>query len=302
MPGLAMLPSMLTLGNAVCGVAAIIELFKAFAAVQQWVLVHDLAYAQEVYLRVGYAALLIGAGTLFDALDGKVARMTASTGRFGAELDSLCDAVTFGVAPALMLRVGGEFFFGRYGYDTKILWAVSGLYVCCALLRLARFNVETAEDDDHSTFKGLPTPAAAATAAGVILGCTWLHESWPSWFQGEGMQWVLRVLIPLAGAFIGLMMVSRIRYSHLFNRLTARRQSLRMMVAILLLITLIVIFSAHWKLIVPAGMLAYVASGPVYLGYRFVRGRGLLGRRLEYAERLRQREERARKTASAAGE
>jgi CDP-diacylglycerol--serine O-phosphatidyltransferase len=217
MPGLAMLPSMLTLGNAVCGVAAMIELFKAFAAVQTWAGTHDSGSAQEVYLRLGYAALLIGAGTLFDALDGKVARMTASTGRFGAELDSLCDAVTFGVAPALMLRVGGEFFFARYPFDTKILWAVSGLYVCCALLRLARFNVESTEDDDHTTFKGLPTPAAAASVAGLILGCTWLHEFEPAWFQGESAQWLMRVLIPLIGGFIGLTMVSRIRSSHRFR-------------------------------------------------------------------------------------
>lgn len=296
MPGLAVLPSMLTLGNAVCGVAALIELFRAYASAQA-------GNGADVYARLGYAALLIGAGMLCDALDGKVARMTATTGRFGAELDSLCDAVTFGVTPALMIRVAGEFFFAKYSYDTNILWAVSGLYVCCALLRLARFNVETVENDDHSTFKGLPTPAAAASIAGLVLGCSWVYHDWaPTWYGGEAAVWAFRVAIPAGSAFIGLMMVSRVRYIHVFNRLTARKQSLRTMVFVLLLITLVVIFREDWRLMVPIATLTYVGSGPLYFAYRFMRGRGLLGRRLEYAERLRQREERARKAAVAARE
>lgn len=290
MPGLAVLPSMLTLGNAVCGVAAMIELMMAFAAVQA-------GDARQVYARLGVAALLIGGGMLCDALDGKVARMTATTGRFGAELDSLCDAVTFGVAPALMLRVAGEFLFAQYDYDTRILWAVSGLYVCCALLRLARFNVETAEDDDHTTFKGLPSPAAAASICALVIGTSWFHENVDA-FRGDAWRWVIRVVFPLVGAFIGLMMVSRIRYVHLFNRFVSRKQSLRAMVALLVTVSLIVIFREFWQLIVPAVMLLYVASGPLYFAYRFVRGRGLLGRRMEYAERLRQRDERARKASA----
>ncbi len=290
MPGLAVLPSMLTLGNAVCGVAAMIELFKAYAATQ-------VTNAAEVYLRLGYAALLIGAGMVFDALDGKVARMTATTGRFGAELDSLCDAVTFGVTPALMIRVAGEFFFSQFDFDNKVLWAISGLYVCCALLRLARFNVETSDNDDHTTFKGLPSPSAAASICGLVLGCVWFHENVEG-FRGEGWRWVLRVAMPIICAFIGLMMVSRIRYTHIVNRFVSRRQSLRAMVLLLMSVALIVIFLKYWQLIVPALMLTYVASGPGYFAYRFIRGRGLLGRRLEYAERLRQRDERARKAAT----
>lgn len=292
MPGLAMLPSMLTLGNAICGIAAMIELMKVFAATQA-------GNVAEVYLRLGYASLLIGGGMLCDALDGKVARMTSTTGRFGAELDSLCDAVTFGVTPALMIRAAGEFFFVRDSMDTKILWAISGLYICCALLRLARFNVEHAAEDDHSHFKGLPSPSAAASICGLVLGATWFHREF-EWFRSDGWVWAMRVVIPAVSALVALMMVSRVRYSHLFNRFTGRRQSLRTMVGFLLIVTLTVIFiEQYWRLMVPGLMLTYVASGPVYLGYRFIRGRGLLGRRLEYAERLRQRDERARKAAVA---
>lgn len=293
MPGLAVLPSMLTLGNALCGIGAMFELMMAMGAGQS-------GDARQVYARLGIAALLIGGGMLCDALDGKVARMTATTGRFGAELDSLCDAVTFGVTPALMIRVAGEFLFAQHDYDTRILWAISGLYLCCALLRLARFNVETAEDDDHSTFKGLPSPAAAASVCALVMGTAWFHENVDA-FRSDSWRRVIRVLFPLVGGFIGLMMVTRIRYVHLFNKFVSRKQSLRAMVLVLMTIAIVVIFREFWQLLLPAVMLTYVASGPLYFAYRFVRGRGLLGRRMEYAERLRQRDERARKAAAAKG-
>ncbi|MBZ0135885.1 MAG: CDP-alcohol phosphatidyltransferase family protein [Planctomycetes bacterium] len=288
MPGLAMLPTALTLGNAIAGIAALIELAKAYAAIG-----NDPA---EVYVRLSYAALLIGAGMLFDAMDGKVARMTATTGRFGAELDSLCDAVTFGVVPALMIRVAGDFFFASLDFDTKILWAVSALYACCAILRLARYNVETDADDDHTSFRGLPSPAAAASIAGIVLALSWMHETF-HWFAEEPWPWILRFAMPLACAFIGLMMVTRVRYIHLFNRLVSRKQSLRTMVVFLLLVTLVWIFGDYWRLTIPGLMLVYVFSGPGYFAYRFIRGRGLLGRRLAVAERKRRRNEQAPKTS-----
>lgn len=287
MPGLAMLPTALTLGNAISGVAALIELAKAYAAIG--------TNPDEVYLRLGYAALLIGAGMLFDALDGKVARMTATTGRFGAELDSLCDAITFGVVPALMIRVGGEFFFASLDFDTKILWAVSALYVCCAILRLARYNVETDDEDDHTSFRGLPSPAAAASIAGFVLALSWIHENF-EWFGQQPWPWILRFLIPAVCAFVAVMMVTRVRYVHLFNRLVSRKQSLRTMVIFLVLLTVLWVFGSYWRLTVPGLMLVYVLSGPVYFAYRFIRGRGLLGRRLALAERKRRRSEQTQKS------
>jgi CDP-diacylglycerol--serine O-phosphatidyltransferase len=278
-----MLPTALTLGNAVSGVAALIELAKAYYATMT-------GDGAEFYVRISYAALLIGAGMLFDALDGKVARMTATTGRFGAELDSLCDAITFGVVPALMIRVGGDFFFASYNFDTKILWGVSGLYACCAILRLARYNVETDEEDTHGSFQGLPSPAAAACIAGLFLGLAWIHE-WSPAFGEQPWPWILRFAIPITATFVGLMMLTRFRYVHLFNRLVTRKQSLRTMIIFLVLLMLVVIFSDYWQLMVPAAMLAYALSGPVYFAYRLIRGRGLLGRRQALAERKRRRSE-----------
>lgn len=285
MPGLAMLPTALTLGNAVSGVAAIIELTKAYHATVS-------GDAGDFYLRMSYAALLIGAGMLFDALDGKVARMTSTTGRFGAELDSLCDAITFGVVPALMIRVGGEFFFSGYGVDTKILWGVSGLYACCTILRLARYNVETEEEDGHGSFRGLPSPAASACIASMFLGLAWVHETFDG-FAEQPWPWILRIAVPITATFVGLMMLTRFRYVHLFNRLVTRKQSLRTMGVFLVLVMLVVIFSDYWQLMAPAAMLAYVLSGPVYFSWRFMRGRGLLGRKQALAERKKRRTEQA---------
>jgi CDP-diacylglycerol---serine O-phosphatidyltransferase len=285
MPGLAMLPTALTLGNAVCGVAALIELAKAYGATQ----VGD---TSEAILRLSYASLLVGLGMLFDALDGKVARMTDTAGEFGAQLDSLCDVVTFGVVPALLLRVGGELFYagGAYDNDSKVLWAIAALYTCCAILRLARYNVEAGDSDEHKSFMGLPSPAAATSVCGLVLGASWFTAEM-SWFGEEPWQWVLRICFPAMGAVIALLMVSRIRYVHAFNRLVSRRQSLRLMVAMLFMATVVYVLIDYWKLMVPLVMLAYVLSGPAYLGWRVMRGRGLLGRRQALAEHKRRRNE-----------
>ncbi len=284
MPGLAVLPSMLTLGNALCGFAALVQLLKAFEAISS-------GPDQAVIDNLTLTCLWIGGGMVCDALDGKVARMTDSASEFGAQLDSLCDAITFGVVPAVLLRVTGEYFFVSLAIDTKLIWSVSGLYVVCAIMRLARFNVETDDDDAHNVFKGLPSPAAASSIAAMVLGLTWLQETFQV-VDTEAGVWVMRFFIPSVGVVCGLAMVSRVRYVHLFNRLVSRNQSFRTMVVLVVLVTLFWLFSEFWKLMVPALLLAYVLSGPTYFIYRFIRGRGLLGRRMALRELKKQRSER----------
>src|SRR5262245_27175988 len=102
---------------------------------------------------------------LFDTLDGFFARLFKAAGRFGAELDSLCDAISFGVAPAfLLLQIGP-------GRDQplwhQVLAAVATLYMMFTILRLARFNVEMVEGSKK--FKGLPSPAAAGCVASLAI-------------------------------------------------------------------------------------------------------------------------------------
>ena len=105
------------------------------------------------------AGWLIFLAMIFDALDGHVARLAKTTSDFGAQLDSLCDVVTFGVAPAfLLVKMCPGFTFNH----SQMVWIIAAAYACCAALRLARFNVETDDEDDHMNFSGLPSPAAAS--------------------------------------------------------------------------------------------------------------------------------------------
>lgn len=111
------------------------------------------------YLMSAYA---IVAAAVFDLLDGRVARLTHATSKFGAEYDSLSDLVSFGLAPGLLLFLWALEPFGRLG------WLASFFYVACGALRLARFNVQK-EIVDPAYFQGLPIPMAAGIVASSVL-------------------------------------------------------------------------------------------------------------------------------------
>ena len=130
------LPSGLTLANLFCGVFAIVSASRG---------------------EFDFAGLLIVLGGVADALDGRVARATGSGSRFGSELDSLVDIITFGVAPAFIMYYA---VLNREGWE----WLIAFLYVTCAAIRLARFNVEQAGRAKRY-FHGLPSPAAGMTLA-----------------------------------------------------------------------------------------------------------------------------------------
>jgi CDP-diacylglycerol--serine O-phosphatidyltransferase len=139
-----------------------------------------------------YAAWLILLALIFDGLDGRVARMTKTTSKFGVEFDSLADIVSFGVAPAMLLYQYCGLDYGRFGM------VVSGLYVVFGAIRLARFNVTTSEIEP-SVFIGVPIPTAAVFVSILIL----LYE-----------KYTLDMYIPLllATLFVAVLMVSNIRY------------------------------------------------------------------------------------------
>jgi CDP-diacylglycerol--serine O-phosphatidyltransferase len=149
---IAILPTLLTLGNAVSGFAAI-----AFAS-----RIERNATPEEISFYFRFAGALIVLAMLFDALDGYVARLSKSASDFGAQLDSLCDAISFGVAPAFLLLRLGQVDWAESELARYAVAVVAGLYVVCTILRLARFNLETTTDPaSHKRFKGLPSPAAA---------------------------------------------------------------------------------------------------------------------------------------------
>jgi CDP-diacylglycerol--serine O-phosphatidyltransferase len=208
----AVLPTLLTLGNAACGFGALTLSAKSVTTM-------DPTNALFV------ASSLIYLAMVFDALDGSAARLTKQTSEFGAQLDSLCDAISFGAAPAfLMLQFSRD-------YHPRLLWLIAVLYVVCAVLRLARFNVETDDDDSHAFFSGLPSPAAAGTVASfpiMVYGLRNLEEGGRDHPLQQVADWLdpLTVkILPLFTLAVACLMVSRIRYAHLFNTLVRGRRN-----------------------------------------------------------------------------
>lgn len=226
MKKLAILPTLLTLGNAVCGFAAL-----AFASK-----IDSFNPATDVYFT--YSALLIFAAMIFDGLDGYVARLSRTASDFGGELDSLCDAITFGVAPAfLLLRMGREW---EMPLVRQAIAVVAVLYMACAILRLARFNVENSPDPAaHKRFKGLPSPAAAGCVATlcILRGL----DSSLSFLDAERLQAWVKAFAPLGTLLVALLMVSRVPYPKVSKQFLRGRRRLEHIVRLLLLLALIVL-------------------------------------------------------------
>jgi len=221
---ITILPSLVTILNGVCGFAAIILTSKGAFAL------------------AGYLILL---AMIADMLDGRLARMSQSTSSFGGQLDSLCDTISFGVAPAfLMLGIlehkleltgfVGESFLQRF------IWLAATAYVICATIRLARFNVENEEDESaHMSFMGLPTPAAA----GVIVSLVIFHQEiiLPG-LVAENTQAFLSFcenaiiyLLPFLVLGVAVLMVSRIRYPHILNQYLRGKKPFAYLIRVLLL-------------------------------------------------------------------
>ena len=212
---LAVLPTMLTLGNAACGLAAIAI---AISTDFPW---------PEYQLSV--AGILIFGGMLFDALDGSAARMTGQESQFGAELDSLCDAVTFGTAPAIIIWQMNEVLMQRF------TWAIGALFTLCVLIRLARFNVETDEDDTHEGFEGLPSPAAAGTIAAFAIAIPELKSiaanvdaMYNNRVQtlAQNVDYASHFFVPAIALILAYLMVSRFHYPHIVQQWARGRRPL----------------------------------------------------------------------------
>jgi CDP-diacylglycerol--serine O-phosphatidyltransferase len=243
---LRVIPTLFTLANAVCGFAAIVQVaalrFDAGGIVNPENLVH--------------AGWLILLAMFFDAIDGRVARMTETTGDFGGELDSLCDAVSFGVAPGIMTAMVNAKAIADPTL-AKIAWLFGLAFACGAFLRLARFNVENTHDEEaHLSFKGLPSPAAAGTVVSTVLFMEFLREQ--GW---TGAARALAVALPFIALAAGWLMVSTIRYTHLPNRYLRGRKSIRRIAQIVFVA--IVLFALFPEVGLFLFAMGFALSGPV---------------------------------------
>ncbi|RLA44895.1 MAG: CDP-diacylglycerol--serine O-phosphatidyltransferase [Gammaproteobacteria bacterium] len=193
------------------------------------------------------AAIAIFAALVLDGLDGRVARLTNTSSKFGAEYDSLSDMVSFGVAPALVMfswALGG---LGKFG------WSAAFIYVACAALRLARFNTQI-DTADKNYFTGLASPAAASVVASTVWVCTDL-----GWI-GADLPFEASVVVGVLTATIGFLMVANFPY-YSFKGIDFRgRVPFVVMIAVVLVFGLITVDP---PLILLVGFLTYAVSGPV---------------------------------------
>ncbi len=247
---LAVLPTLLTLGNGTCGLGAIAV---ATSATLNW------PDEQKLFV----AGVLIFVGMLFDALDGSAARMTGQSSQFGAELDSLCDAISFGAAPAVIVwRISDAYFFPH-----RVAWAIGTLFALCVLIRLARFNVETAEDDSHEGFDGLPSPAAAGTLAAFAIAMPDLaaaasETTYPEWIRNTavGMLQASHYFIPALALALAYLMVSRFQYPHIIQQWVRGRRAPHQIGQALF--ALASVFLLHW-LALPMAFCCFAFYAPI---------------------------------------
>jgi len=256
----AILPNLLTLGNAACGFGAIVHIagINPTAPTIQAMLAHP---------NVRIAAVLVLAAMIFDVLDGSVARMTRSTSDLGGQLDSLSDAISFGVAPAFLVwKLVHQIGPGQIGHiPSRFGWALALLYLCCAVLRLARFNVETAPDDPHDAFRGIPTPGAAgATVAPFLLFFDLAStDALPNWAAVAVVY-----ALPVWAVSMGALMVSRVPYVHMASWLLKGRKPFARLVEVLFAL---VIITAAPELAIAVGFVGYACTGPALAAWRWTR-------------------------------
>jgi len=174
--------------------------------------------------------------------------------------------VTFGIAPAFLMVKMCPIFTIPLPFR-QAAWIVAGAYAACAALRLARFNVETDEENDHLHFSGLPSPAAAATIAGfALLFYTLGNEPNELLYKQEINHWLQRGL-PLFALVVSMLMVSRIPYPHLVTQLLRGQRSFAHVVGIVF--SLIAVFAIRGYAI-PVLAVGYVLIPPaVYFWNRF---------------------------------
>lgn len=202
------------------------------------------------------AAIAIFVAMVLDGLDGRVARLTNTQSKFGAEFDSLADMVSFGVAPALVMFSWALTDLGKFG------WAAAFIYVACAALRLARFNTQI-DTADKNFFSGLASPSAAAVIAGTVWVCR--DEGW----FGDSLPTEMAWLAALFTALVGILMILNIKY-YSFKGLDLRgRVPFVVMIAIVLAFGVITLDPPRVLL---AGFLIYALSGPALAVFQKVKG------------------------------
>ncbi|MCE5185191.1 MAG: phosphatidylcholine/phosphatidylserine synthase [Planctomycetaceae bacterium] len=250
---IALLPSMITLVNGICGFTAIGLMSRG----------------PDYY---SAAAYMIFYAMIADVLDGRVARISKTTSSFGGQLDSLCDVISFGAAPAfLMLSLllhhhrqlvgSAQLFLGDF--FERFIWLAAVTYLSCAAVRLARFNVENEEDEaSHMSFSGLPSPGSAGVIAALVMYSEYLlHDEAANRPLFVFLHQTILYVLPFVTFACGFLMVSRMRYPHLFNRIFRGRKPLNYLYSAIFVAGIIFLCGLQLSLVLTFG--AFALSGPV---------------------------------------
>jgi CDP-diacylglycerol--serine O-phosphatidyltransferase len=192
------------------------------------------------------AAVMIVIAFVCDGLDGRIARASRTSSQFGVEYDSLSDVVAFGVAPAMLVYSWALKPIGSLGIG------VSGLFVLCSALRLARFNVQTATAD-KSRFVGLPVPGAAVMISGLSLAY--------SYFEFDSPRMLCTLMVPITLALGGLM-ISRVPYPSFKTMKLEKRAQVELVVTMMVFAAMLF---AMPQLTAFLFSTAYVLSGPALM-------------------------------------
>ena len=261
-----LLPNLLTICNGICGFVALVTLSK----VQPGTATAD---AQQLF---STAAWLVFLGMVFDVFDGKVARVSGGSTALGAQLDSLCDLVTFGLVPAFLIM---QMNLGITARWDKVVIVFSLAYFLGATLRLARFTAENSPDESaHLAFKGLPTPGAAGCVASLVIfhvyvanfakpELVWLAHYVPEDILKVAVVWIPQIL-PFFGLFLGFAMVSnRLVFDHAGSWIFGKKHSFDFFAYIIFGTVLAAVIP---EVVLPVVFFGYLFYKPSLRLFRFV--------------------------------
>jgi len=260
--GVYIVPSFFTALNILAGFYSLMTTMSAFRLLG----IGGPQQIKEATDRFDLAALAIGWAFVCDMLDGRIARMTKSTTEIGIQLDSLADIVSFGLAPSILAYV--------WSYGTtlqewtnmrQLAWFVSFMFVICGGFRLARFNVQASRPRplaegtpkvDKKSFVGMPIPVAGCMIAAIV------HFAPTPIRYIPNKPNLIAILMMILVAFLGLLMVSTLRFTS-FKSIGPGRRDARLVIALIGLVGLIYLYSQYVLMILVAG---YIVHGLLWRG------------------------------------